>query len=112
MNKLEELHKNIAQKEYNNSFDEGGHTDFLDAEKIGKQSAEITTDVAVKFADWIDRNQYIKFAIYENQINQTTYKYSKWDKSYKEPYEILEAETKTTQELFEIFINNHYESNT
>jgi hypothetical protein len=41
-------------------------------------------------------------------MSSTHYKYERWDKSYKNSFEIDESETKTTEELFEIFINNHY----
>jgi hypothetical protein len=101
MDKLRELHLPHSQfwDCYNDEPLEEDHA---------LKSAEITTDVAVKFAEWLDKHQYVKFAIYEDQTSQTTYKYSKWDKSYKESYEIIESETKTTQELFEEFINNHY----
>ena len=95
-NKLEELHKNIAQKEYYDSFDEGGHTNFLDTERIGKQSAEITADVSVKFGNWLKKEMVVKKGRYY-------FKGDFYNQQKKEP---------TTQKLFQIFINNHYESNT
>ena len=79
MNKLEELHEKATVSE----------------------AAEITTDVAIKFAEWLDKKCYVRFAIYKDQKSQTEYKYTKWDKSYKHPSDIVESETKTTKELFE-----------
>jgi hypothetical protein len=37
-------------------------------------------------------------------MSSTHYKYERWDKSYKISFEIVESETKTTQELFEEFL--------
>jgi hypothetical protein len=37
-------------------------------------------------------------------MSSTYYKYERWDKSYKISFEIVESETKTTQELFEEFL--------
>ncbi len=70
MNKLEQKH-----------FD---NHDYRDA-------AEITTDIAVKFAEWI--------------ANTKIHGYS------KQLYEaMIVHKVKTTEELFQIFINEHYES--
>jgi len=74
-----------------------------------KKSIELTVDVAVRFAEWLEKERYVRFDIFENQSTQTHYKYQKWDKSYKDSFEIIESETKTTQELFGNFINNYYE---
>ena len=90
MNKLEVKYAQIVSEEYNNSFDEGGHT-LLDTQKIAKQSTEITTDVAIKFALFLKNNCFVDI-----DTNDKTF----WNHngiSYYEP-----------QELFEIFINNHY----
>jgi hypothetical protein len=76
MNKLEELHFNINQK-------------FMLGEQLAVKSAEITTDISVKFADWVDNMGY-------RQVSNSFYK------------SLLDLNGKTTQELFKEFINNHY----
>jgi len=57
-----------------------------------KTCAEITTDVAIKFAEW----------------SQNRYFYSNVEKKWSTEFKIYEGELFTTQELFEEFINNHY----
>lgn len=110
MNKLEEIH--VKPFDVINSFSPYDTNRECKTAKdntlMAQKSVEITTDVAVKFAEWLIVKQYTKFAIYENQISQQTYKYSRWDESYKNPHEIIESETKSTEELFNEFINNHY----
>jgi hypothetical protein len=79
MNKLEELHFNINQK-------------FMLGEQLAIKSAEITTDIAIKFAEF--SSQYYD----EDLTKDQWFNYS------------LNAEKKilTSQEIFEEFINNHY----
>jgi hypothetical protein len=116
MNKLEEIHLNLierngwGQTEYDglHTFENEKSFTEINGEIVAQKSAEITTDVTVKFVEWLEKERYIKFAIFENQMSSTHYKYERWDKSYKNSFEIDESETKTTEELFEIFINNHY----
>ena len=74
MNKLEEIH-------YENGVNDLEYAPY---------AAEITTDVAVKFAEWIDNMGY-------RQVSNSFYK------------SLLDINGKTSQELFEIFINNHYQ---
>jgi len=73
MNKLEELHS--PHSKYWDC-----HNDEPLEENHALKSAEITTDVAIKFAEWRDRN-----------IQELNY-----------------SETKTTKELFDYFIKNRY----
>ncbi len=87
MNKLEVKYDQIVSEEYNDSFDEGGHT-LLNTQKIAKQLAEITTDVAIKFAEWLG--------------DKTFYKNTWFDENNHS------LDETTTQDLFEEFINNHY----
>jgi plasmid maintenance system antidote protein VapI len=68
MNKLEEIHKQATVSE----------------------SAEITTDVAIKFAKWIDDSSFTYYD--EEDI---------WSS-------IATEEKKTSEELFEEFINIYY----
>jgi hypothetical protein len=68
MDKLEELH--------------------LDAHDY-RDSTEITTDVAIKFAEWVDNMGY-------KQVSNSFYK------------SLLDLNGKTSEELFKEFINNHY----
>jgi hypothetical protein len=72
MNKLEQLH-------YNNGVN--------DLEYI-TSAAEITTDVAIKFAKWLG--------------DKTFYKNTWFDENNHS------LDETTTQDLFEEFINNHY----
>lgn len=72
MNKLEQLH-----------YDNGVN----DLEYI-TQAAEITTDVAIKFAEWLG--------------DKTFYKNTWFDENNHS------LDETTTQDLFEEFINNHY----
>jgi ABC-type tungstate transport system permease subunit len=85
MNKLEVKYVQIVSEEYNDSFDEGGHT-LLDTQKIAKQSTEITTDVAIKFAEWLESND-CKDVIHDFKIVGEDY---------------------SKKSLFNEFINNHY----
>ena len=90
MNKLEEIHKNIVK--YEEPFIGFYHEHQVDIESIIKKSAEITTDVAVKFGEFL-----------------CTYP----DKNRNVHGEILHAKSKyddadTTKNLFDEFINNHY----
>jgi hypothetical protein len=82
MNKLEELHVTPIRK-YGLNLNTSGES--------AKESAEITTNVAIKFALFLKNNCFIDI-----DTNDKTH----WNHngiSYYEP-----------QELFEIFINNYY----
>lgn len=86
MNNLEHLHEQIVSKEYSNSFDEGGHTQ-LDTEKIAVKSAEITTDIAIKFLYFVQDNYYYNSGCWFNcETDQYT----------------------NPSDLFNEFITNHY----
>jgi hypothetical protein len=73
MNKLEELHVTPIRK-YGLNLNTSGES--------AKESAEITTDVAVKFSQWMDDNM-----------------------QQREYTPMLQM---TRKELFDYFINNHY----
>jgi hypothetical protein len=73
-----------------------------DNDLMAKSAAEITTDVAFKFAEWVTSTeiegnfyQHHKDNIWHGQYNPETRDYN----------------PKTTEELFNEFINNHYEKN-
>ena len=74
---------------------------------IAKQCSELSQDIAIKFAEFISKGQWEKFAIYENQVAQSNYKYSKWGKSYELPEDIEENKCFTTQELFTLFLKDY-----
>lgn len=82
MNKLEELH-----------FPHSKNWDCWNDEPLKEnhalKSAEITTDVSVKFAEWIADS---KLHGYSKQLYEA----------------IIRHKVKTTQELFDYFINNVY----
>jgi hypothetical protein len=101
MSKLEELYREAADK---STVEQQYDPPYLSEDLFIDEAKEITTNIAIKFADWIEKNRYVKFDIFENQISSTHYKYERWDKSYKISFEIVESETKTTQELFEEFL--------
>jgi hypothetical protein len=79
MNKLEKLHL----KSIESVFDD---TNSLE---MAEKSAEITTDVAIKFAKWLG--------------DKTFYKNTWFDENNHS------LDETTTQDLFEEFINNHYD---
>jgi hypothetical protein len=83
MNKLEELHK-----PHSNNWD--CYNDEPLEENHALKSAEITTDVAIKFAEWVDNTGY-------TQVSNSFFK------------SLSDEKGKTNKELFEEFINNHYE---
>ncbi len=76
-------------------------------EHLTKQCSELSQDIAIKFAEFISKGQWEKFAIYENQVAQSNYKYSKWGKSYELPEDIEENKCFTTQELFTLFLKDY-----
>ena len=84
MDKLRELHlpHSIFWDCYNDEPEEEDHA---------LKSAEITADVAIKFAQWIDKSSF------------TYYKEENIWRS------IATEEKKTNEELFEDFINSYYE---
>lgn len=85
MNKLEEIYKKAAEKStIENYYPE--YNSYLSESLFIDEAKEITTDIAIKFAEWIAKHGYSK-QLYEVMI------------IYK---------VKTTQELFDEFINNHY----
>ena len=93
MNKLEKIHVKpfdiinpFSIYDIHRECQRAKHNDTM-----AKQSAEITTDVAVKFAEWIADS---KLHGYSKQLYEAMIRYK----------------VKTTKELFEYFINNHYES--
>lgn len=70
-----------------------------------KRSVEVTMDVSMRFAEWVT----------SAEINGQHYEYTSnniWHGSYNP--DTRNYNPMTTQELFEIFINNHYgkQSNT
>lgn len=93
MNKLEKTHidaisKSSARKYINvNDF---GNSPI--EQKLAQKSAEITTDIAIKFAEF--SSQY-----YDEDLTKDQW----FDYSLNAKKKIL-----STQELFQIFINNHY----
>jgi hypothetical protein len=92
MNKLEEIH--IKPLDVINPFSPYDVNRDCQRAKdnslMAQKSAEITTDIAVKFAEWIDNMGY-------RQVSNSFYK------------SLLDINGKTSQELFEEFINNHYQ---
>lgn len=78
MNKLEEIHFNLNQE-------------MMLGEQLAKKSAEITTDVAVKFERFLG-------------TLERTRKEDYW--LYKKPTN--DFQWYTAKELFEEFVNNHY----
>jgi len=60
-----------------------------DNHKIAQKSAEITTDIAIKFAEWIADT---KIHGYSKQLYEA----------------MIIHKVKTTEELFQVFIDNHY----
>ena len=88
MDKLEELHLDVIETndikctDLTCSMTGSTHT-------YAVKSSEITTDVAIKFAEWIDNIGY-------RQVSNSFYK------------SLLDLNGKTSEELFEEFINNHY----
>jgi hypothetical protein len=91
MEKLEKLHVK--------SFDIINHfspyditrecTRAKDNDKMAQKASEITADVAIKFTEFLKNYSYQGKSLWVTPNDETT---------------IL-----TTQELFEVFINNHYE---
>ena len=88
MNKLEELHLDIIETndikctDLTCSMTGSTHT-------YAVKSAEITTDVVIKFVEWVDNMGY-------TQVGNSFFK------------SLSDEKGKTTQELFEEFTNNHY----
>lgn len=68
MNKLEELHYDVGPSEL----------EYI------VNAAKLTTDIAIKFAEWVDTSEYVQNEWRKNKI-------------------------KFRNKLFEEFINNHYE---
>lgn len=66
--------------------------DYVSKDEVAELSAKITTDVAVEFAEWCVKNQFMFY----HKGNTCLWMCIKNQKSY------------TTEELFEKFINNHY----
>lgn len=89
MNKLEELH---LDELYKHEYEEIPNSALykFNYEEAAVKSTEITTDVAIKFAEWVDNKGY-------RQVSISFYK------------SLLDLNGKTTKALFEEFINNHYE---
>jgi hypothetical protein len=79
MNKIEKIHFEVVK-------------DNLTVTNMIMKSAEITTDIAVKFAEWIADT---KLHGYSKQLYEAMIIYK----------------VKTTEELFQEFINNHYGKN-
>lgn len=86
MNKLE---KQIFTRLENEVFIKDG---LLTTDFAAKKSAEITIDIVVKFHEWIRKSKDI---------------IDKQNGSY-----LFNNNYYITEELFQIFINNHYESST
>ena len=88
-NILEQKHLNeLYEHEYEEIPNSASYK--FNYEQAAVKSAEITTDVAIKFAEWI--------------ANSKLHGYS------KQLYEaMIINKVKTTEELFEEFITNHYE---
>jgi hypothetical protein len=87
MNKLKEAlqRDNRLYTSYSVRNKDGKFTSVCSIEK----SKELTTDVAIKFAEWIADT---KIHGYSKQLYEA----------------MIVHKVKTTQELFEEFINNHY----
>ena len=70
MNKLEQMHLDCISKEYLDSFDEGGHNE-MDCEKAASKSAEITEQIAIEFALWLNKTDeivYIDFTKSDSEV--------------------------------------------
>lgn len=101
MNKLDKLiEKSIEDSYVENYYPEFSST--LSESLISDKIKEITSDVAIKFAEWLYRNRWFNF-----EDDKWSYCFehgtSISDESYEKNYR------KTTEELFNEFINNHYE---
>lgn len=94
MNKLED---NIYQAIGLSANEQG----IINQALATNKTAEITTDVAVKFAEWLQENRW--FSFYDGKWN---YSFEQGTSISKVTYE--KNYRKTTDELFEEFINNHY----
>lgn len=90
MNKLEEKYLLLLDKEID--FDKPPILPYTNIDNIVQQSAEITTDVAIKFAEWLSRGFDIG---YDNG---------------RHFYMDGNGDELITQELFDIFINQYYEA--
>ena len=94
MNKLEELYLEVIENHFVKEVYEEITLviDPDERESLASKSAEITTDVAIKFAEFLctypDKNR--------NVYGEILHAKSKYDSSY------------TTKEVFKEFINNHY----
>jgi len=95
MNKLEKTHNDVII--YEEPFIGFYHEHQLDVKSIAKQSAEITSDVAIKFNEWCNKPSLEDLrqsnVVYIPSSDFYWYKHKKY----------------TPKELFEKFINNHYE---
>lgn len=76
----------------------------INADIVSEELAKVTKQIATEFANWIGKNNYILFDIFENQSSSTNYKYQNWGKSYINPTLIKEDETFTTEKLFDDFL--------
>ena len=88
MSKLEELH---LDELYKHEYEEIPNSALykFNYEEAAVKSSEITTDVVIKFVEWVDNMGY-------TQVGNSFFK------------SLSDEKGKTTQELFEEFINNHY----
>jgi hypothetical protein len=82
MNKLEEL-KSIINKHL-------GYAEQEIYDALDTYTTEITSDVAIKFAKWVETDEC-----------------KEWEHDFK-----IVGESSDKQKLFQIFINNHYGKNT
>jgi hypothetical protein len=106
MNKLEEIHLNLIERntwnqtEYKelHTFENKKSFAEISGEIIAQKSAEITTDVAIKFAEFITNKNWKEYIDIDTGDGTKIYWYQ-----YKNSTKYY-----TTQELFEEFINNHY----
>jgi hypothetical protein len=94
MNKLEELHVKpfdvinpFSPYDINRDCQRAKDNDLM-----AKKSAEITTDVAIRFTEWCDNNCNFKYKEFKWVIGDLRF----------------QGKLFTIQELFEEFINNHY----
>jgi hypothetical protein len=76
----------------------------INVEIVSGELAKATKEIAIKFANWIGKNNYILFNIFEDQSFSTNYKYQKWGKSYINLTLIKEDETFTIEKLFDEFL--------
>lgn len=60
MNQIEKLHLDVIRYEYNDSFDEGGHTE-MNCEKAAIKSAEITEQIAIEFLRYYHQTAELSF---------------------------------------------------